>query len=240
MEPLRLPPAVGVKVTLMAQLAPAARLVPHVLDCAKSPLAVIPEMASAALPEFESFTCCAVLGVPTSRLEKVSEEGVAEAEGAGARPVPVRVTLWGLPEASSVTLTVPERVPPAVGVKVMLMLQFAAAARLAPQVLVWAKSPLAAMLEILSVTFPEFVSFTDCAALVVPGARLANVRLVGARVTAGPVARPEPDKLTECGLPDALSLMERLAERFPAEDGVKVTPMEQFALGAKLEPQLLV
>jgi hypothetical protein len=38
--PYLLPTAVGVKVTVMVQLAPALRLAPHVLLSAKSPVAV--------------------------------------------------------------------------------------------------------------------------------------------------------------------------------------------------------
>ena len=47
--------------------------------------------------------------------------------GTGATPVPLRVTVWGLPEALSVMVTVPVRVPAAVGVNVTLMVQVRAA-----------------------------------------------------------------------------------------------------------------
>ena len=61
---------------------------------------------------------------------------------AGAVPVPVRLAVRGLPVALSVTASVALRDPAAVGLKVTLMVQLAAAARLAPQPLVCAKSPL--------------------------------------------------------------------------------------------------
>jgi hypothetical protein len=53
-EAVRLPLAVGVKVTLMVQLPPAATELPQVLVCAKSP-ALVPatatlEMLKAAFP----------------------------------------------------------------------------------------------------------------------------------------------------------------------------------------------
>jgi hypothetical protein len=53
-EAVRLPLAVGVKVTLMVQLPPAATELPQVLVCAKSP-ALVPAIATllmlkAALP----------------------------------------------------------------------------------------------------------------------------------------------------------------------------------------------
>jgi hypothetical protein len=49
-EPALGPPAVGVKVTLMVQLVPLARLVPQVLVCAKFPLVVMLTMFKTALP----------------------------------------------------------------------------------------------------------------------------------------------------------------------------------------------
>src|SRR5205085_9850430 len=65
---LRLPVAAGVKVTLMVQVAPAARvfgLLGHVLVWAKSPELVPAKlmllMVKAALPLLVSVTACAVL-----------------------------------------------------------------------------------------------------------------------------------------------------------------------------------
>ena len=49
MEPVREPVAVGVKVTLIVHDALAARLVPQVLVCEKSPLMVMLEIVSVAL-----------------------------------------------------------------------------------------------------------------------------------------------------------------------------------------------
>ena len=68
----------------------------------------------------------------------------------GAAPVPVRATVWGLPVALSVTVIVPGWLPVAVGVKVTVMEQLAAAATEVPQVLVWAYGALAAMLVMFS------------------------------------------------------------------------------------------
>jgi hypothetical protein len=65
-DPARLPPVDGLKVTLMEQLAPAARLEPQVLVWLKSPLAVMLEIVSAALPPLVSFTDWAVLEAPTN------------------------------------------------------------------------------------------------------------------------------------------------------------------------------
>ena len=63
--------------------------------------------------------------------------------------MPLRFTVWVLPAALlllSVTVSVPAREPPAVGVKVTLMVQEPLAATLLPQLLVCAKLVLAVML----------------------------------------------------------------------------------------------
>src|SRR5437667_426111 len=85
----------------------------------------------------------------------------------GAAPVPVMLTMCGLPAALSVMVIAPVRVPVAVGVKVTLMAQLAPAATDVPQVLVCMKSPLATMLVTLSAAVPVLVSVTVCTALVV-------------------------------------------------------------------------
>ena len=84
--PVRLPAAVGVKVTLIVQFAPAATLDPHVLVSAKSPEAAIWVIESAALPELVKVTTCAALGVPTSWLLNVKLDG--DKLTAGAPPEP--------------------------------------------------------------------------------------------------------------------------------------------------------
>jgi hypothetical protein len=43
-----------------------------------------------------------------------------------------------------------------------------------------------------------------------------------------------------CGLPDALSLMERVASLLPTSDGEKTTDMLQLVPAARRVPQLLV
>ena len=52
-------------------------------------------------------------------------------------------------------------------------------------------------------------------------------------------AIPVPTKLTDCGLPGAVSLIKRLAIRDPAAVGVNVTMTAQLPPADK-EPQLLV
>ncbi len=66
---VRAPVAVGVKVTLMVQLAPAATALPQVFVWAKSllfvPVIAMPAMFSVALPVLVSVTVCRELVVAT-------------------------------------------------------------------------------------------------------------------------------------------------------------------------------
>jgi hypothetical protein len=86
-------------------------------------------------------------------------------------PVPVSEIICGLPLASSVIATLATRLPVAVGLNVTLIVQFAAAATLAPHVFVSEKSllfaPVIVMLVMFSVSLPLFVSVTFCLALAV-------------------------------------------------------------------------
>src|SRR5260370_9051623 len=138
----------------------------------------------------------------------VPEVGEAKSEKSlvAVEPIPVRLTDCGLPEALSVMLRVPVRLPDAVGVNVTLMVQLAPAATELPQVLVWAKSPLAETLVRFSEALPVLESVTDCAALVVPTVRLAKASEEAERLTTGAgAAAPLPGRITGCGLPDAFA-----------------------------------
>src|SRR5712664_2660950 len=156
-------------------------------------------------------------------------EGKSEKSLVAVEPIPVRLTDCGLPEALSVMLRLPVRVPDAVGVNETLMVELAPAATELPQGLVWAKSPLAETLVRFSEALPVFESVTACAALVVPRGWLAKVSEEAERLTTGAeAAEPVPVRLTDCGLPEALSLMLRPLDRVPEAVGVNVTLMVQF------------
>jgi hypothetical protein len=93
---------------------------------------------------------------------------------AGAIPVPLKATAWGLPFASSAIEMLAVRLPVALGVKVALRLQLAPAARvlgLSGQVLLELKSlglvPPRLMLLMVSGAVPVLVRVTDCEPLVV-------------------------------------------------------------------------
>jgi hypothetical protein len=72
----------------------------------------------------------------------------------------LRLTVWVPGLALSPVVKEPLREPLAVGVKVPLRVQLALGARLAPQLLVWEKSPLAVMLVMLSVALPVLMKET--------------------------------------------------------------------------------
>jgi len=87
---LKDPEAAGVKVTLMAQLAPAATLAPQLLLCAKSlgfaPVSARPLMLKAALPALVNVTDWAELVLPTAWLPKARLVVERFAEGS---PTPI-------------------------------------------------------------------------------------------------------------------------------------------------------
>lgn len=157
--PVRLPVAVGVKVTRIAQLLSAARVVPQLLVWLKSPVTAMPLMLRGAPPVFVNVICEARLGVLISWLPKFN--AVSERDAAGTTPVPLKFTVCWVPKnESSVTVSTPLRLPVAVGLKVMLIGQLVFGARVVPQLLVWLKSPVIAKPLIVSVSVPAFRNVT--------------------------------------------------------------------------------
>ena len=136
-EPVSVPAASGVKVTLIVQLAGEAPSVfPQVFVCAKSPLAEI-EIGVDAVPVFFTVTTLATLVVPIACDVNVSVVGVAVTTTVPAFPVPVRLTVCGEFVALSVIEIDPVSVPAASGVKVTLIVQLAGEGpNVVPQVLV--------------------------------------------------------------------------------------------------------
>jgi hypothetical protein len=111
-----------------------------------------------------------------------------------AVPVPVNGIVWGVPGALSLTERFAVREPVAVGRKVTLMLQFAPAARVAPQVVVLAKSaafvPVKPMVVMLMLEFPVFDRVTARALLVVFNNCTPKASEVGDSCAAGLVPVP--------------------------------------------------
>ena len=159
------------------------------------------------------------------------------AGAATAAPVPERVIDCGLPVALSAMLIEPVCVPVAVGVKVTLIEQVPAAARVAGligQVLVWPYWALAVMLVMVRAAVPQLVRVTDCGALVVFTVWLVKVKPVGDNETAGAGVVPVPDSVMDCGLPAALSVIEIEPVCVPVAVGVKVTLIEQVPAAASV------
>ena len=93
---LRDPLAEGVKVADTLQLAPAARLLPQVLVCAKSPLfaplITMLVMFRATVPVLLMVTFCVPLVVPTAWSGNVTDDGLTVTLGNDV-PLPLSVTV---------------------------------------------------------------------------------------------------------------------------------------------------
>src|ERR1700677_58718 len=170
--PLRSPDAVGVKVTLIVQLALGAKVAEQLLTSAKSPVVWSVPTLNATFPVFVRVTACVALEVPTCCAENVRLVGAREA--IAPEPVPLRWMTWGEPAALSTTRIDPVRVPAVIGVKVTDNVQLAAAGTPAPQLSVSAKSPPVVIDEIANDALPILRSRVVCAWLVVPTACAAN------------------------------------------------------------------
>jgi hypothetical protein len=234
-HPPRAPAAVGAKVTAMVQLAPTATEEPQVLVWEKSPVVAIWVTFNAAVPLLVNVTCWAALLLPTTWLVKESDEGLNATLGAVA--CPLRRADCGGPVTLSVMLNHPPRVPAAVGAKVTAIMQLAPTATEEPQVLVWEKSPVAAIWVTFNAAVPLLVSVICWAALLLPTGWLEKLKLPGLNATLGAVACPL--RLTDCGEPVALSVTLSLPPRAPAAVGAKVTAIMQLAPMATEEPQVL-
>src|ERR1700722_4850982 len=161
-KPLREPSVVGLNVTLTAQLAPAATVVPQVLVWAKSPVTWILDICSSAVPDELSIVIdCGLLTLFKTWLPNVKL--VAERIPAGVPPAPVRLTILGLPTALSVTKAWPVKLATALGVNPKLKVQLAAGASTAGQLFVCEKPvPVKAMLLMVRGALPRFVSTAGC------------------------------------------------------------------------------
>jgi hypothetical protein len=133
---------------------------------------------------FDTVNVVAALVDPTPTLLKARVAGVIVTDGT---PVPVRLAVWIAGVALSVTVSVPVLAPVAVGVNVMVITQLPRAATEVPQVLVWAKSPLVAMLLTASAAVVlVFRRVMVVPALLLPSATLPRERDVLERVAVCP------------------------------------------------------
>jgi hypothetical protein len=247
---VRTPEAEGVKVMVTEQLEDAIKVAPHVLlVIAKSeelaPVIAIPVMLRTDVPPLLSVTDLGELVDPIATLAKVTLPGDTDTLPAPESvPIPERETRSDVPFAVRPRVAVRE--PDDVGLNTTLMVQLAAAARLAPHELlaIWkspafapespaAPSDAAVKLLLLNVTV--------WAALELPSTVSGNEIEVGFTATV-PVAAtlPVPESVTWWGLPLAESEIVNIAVRDPEAVGLKRRPMLQLPEPERLEPQLLL
>ncbi len=210
----RVPDALGVKMTLMVQLSPAATD-EQLFVCEKSaalvPVIVMFVTVKGPAPLLVRVTGDAELGVPTGALGKLRLVGLRLTAG-WRIPVPLSGTACGLFGALSVMLIAATRAPAAVGVNDTIIVQGGAPPTIVPaQVFpAMAKSPLfapvSATLVMVSAALPVLVRLTVCEPLVELMGWSANVRLGGVMVTIG-AGKPLPASGTLCGLLAPLSVM---------------------------------
>jgi hypothetical protein len=94
------------------------------------PAIVIPEIINEVVARFVSVTVFAALVTPMATAPKFKLVG----DSFAVVPIPLSGTFCGLPAALSVTLKAAVRVPEAVGLNLMLIVQLAPAASELPQV----------------------------------------------------------------------------------------------------------
>jgi hypothetical protein len=81
--PVLVPDCVGVKVTLIVQVAPTPTEPPQVFVCAKSPLATMAVILSSALPVLVKITLCEPLVIETNCAAKLRLGGESATTGIG-------------------------------------------------------------------------------------------------------------------------------------------------------------
>jgi len=188
---LLVPVEVGAKVTDIVHDAPAASDGPQRLASENWPGLVPPSAAplivSVVEPPLVRVTTRGALAVLTAWFPNASDVGET-VTGPLLLPLPESGTVCGLPGALLAMLSVAERVPAAVGVKVTVIVHEAPAASVDPQVVVRAKSP--ALVPVMLVPLmvneadPVLVRVTVRGALVVPTAWAAKTSVEGFSETA--------------------------------------------------------
>ena len=181
--PVRVPLAVGMKVTATVQLLLGDREVAQLFVSEKSPLVCMWLICSPKGPGLVKPTVCAVLVVPTSWLANDKLFGITVR--VGIAPWPVSSTVRGLPAELSVMVRVPLRVPVAIGVNVIWIAQVPPAGETVPQLFCMEKSPLAVALETVSAALPKSTMVTGWGALAEPTSCAGKLRRAGDRAAAG-------------------------------------------------------
>ena len=242
-EALKFPAADGVNVTLTWQVLPGATVAPvHVSALLAKLLGFVPPIVTVdrmrlAVPLSVTVSVRAALVVAGGWLGKLNPE--AERPTTTSVPVPLKVTVCGLPLALSVKTSEALKLPVVAGVNVTLTAQVMVGATVAPVQVsaLLAKSlgfvPPIAAVEMFRLLVPVLVTVTVWAVLVVL-ASWVKVKPGAEKLTAGAV--PVPLKVTVCGLPLALSVKTSEALKLPVVAGVNVTLTAQVLPGVTVAP----
>ncbi len=159
--------------------------VEQLLVSLNGPLAETPDTVAAVVPVLVTVTDSAEVVEPTRVLGKDSPPGATVSIGPGNVPVPDRATVVGLFAALSVTVRLPVSAPATVGEYVTLAVHEPFAAIDDPQVLVSAKSPVAAIDETVTAALVGLETVTVCAEVVVPVKAEPKVSELGSAVKPG-------------------------------------------------------
>jgi hypothetical protein len=205
----------------------------HICEIA---LQSILKLKSGALPRLAIATVFEGLVVASGSAQKPSDAP----ENLSHVPVPLKLTVCGLPGSLSAMTRVVDRAPAPVGLNARLIVHLPSAATLLPTAQVEldsiAKSrasvPLRVRLSMRSGVLPRLVSVTVFGALVVSTRWGPKPRDVAESRTAVPV----PLKLTVCGLLGSLSAMTRVANCTPAAVGLNAKLIAQLPSPATLPP----
>lgn len=187
---------------------------------------------SAEPPLLLSVSVCGSAVSPTPVAGNVSDTGVSETPG-GAMPMPDSATVcdrnW------SVTVSVPDAVPVAVGTNAICSAQVDFAASELPHALVTVNGPLTVALTSVSATSPALLSVSCCAGELVPmvvGEKLSEV------VESVSVAGVLPIPLRDAVCVPTLSMMESVPVRAPDNVGVNAMESEQPVCEASEAPHV--
>jgi hypothetical protein len=162
-RPVRVPVAVGTKLTVMLHEVSMPKLLPQPVLIWKSPLTVTLLMVSGEPPYFDELlnnvAVCDTLLEPTVCPVKLSEVVDRETPD-GTVELPLSAIECGLPAAESVMEIDPVSDPALCGAKATEKLQDAPAANDAPQVFVCWKSPVRATFVMVNDPVPVFDNVT--------------------------------------------------------------------------------
>jgi hypothetical protein len=209
------------------------------------PLIETVEMARLVVPVLVTVSVWAALAVFKAWLTNVNAE--AEKLATGPSPIPLIVTVCGLPPALSMKIKAALKLPGTDGVNVALTSQVLVGVSVAPVHVsaVLAKSlgftPPIVTVEKARLTVPVLVTVSVRGALVVAVGSLGKVKTELEKPADATV--PAPCKFTfctVCAAPALLSVIVRVPVNGPLAVGEKVTLIVQEPLAGTLVPQLLV